>query len=42
VETLFIDDSEKNIAGAARAGLATHLFTGAAALRDGLMRHGLL
>jgi putative hydrolase of the HAD superfamily len=40
--TLFIDDSEKNIAGAARAGLATHWFASAGALRDDLMQYGLL
>jgi putative hydrolase of the HAD superfamily len=41
-ETLFIDDSKANIAGAASAGLATHLFTTAPALRAELASHGLL
>ncbi len=35
-QVLFVDDSEKNIAGARAAGLAVHHFTGAAALVDAL------
>jgi 2-haloacid dehalogenase/putative hydrolase of the HAD superfamily len=41
-ETLFIDDSAANIAGAAQAGLATHLFTGPEKLTEALADAGLL
>jgi putative hydrolase of the HAD superfamily len=41
-ETLFIDDSKANVEGALAAGLAGHLFTGAAALRHALQDYGLL
>jgi putative hydrolase of the HAD superfamily len=41
-ETLFIDDSKANVAGAVAAGLAAHVFTGAAALRAELQAYGLL
>lgn len=41
-ETLFIDDSKSNVAGAESAGLAGHVFTTAAALRAELGRYGLL
>jgi putative hydrolase of the HAD superfamily len=41
-ETLFIDDSESNVAGAEAAGLTGHIFTGAAALRAVLATYGLL
>lgn len=39
---LFIDDSAKNIAGAARVGMHTHHFTTPEALRDDLGKRGLL
>jgi 2-haloacid dehalogenase len=41
-ETLFIDDSPANIAGAAQAGLATHLFTSPEKLAEALADSGLL
>jgi putative hydrolase of the HAD superfamily len=41
-ETLFIDDSKANVAGALAAGLAGHVFTGEAALRAELQHYGLL
>lgn len=41
-DVLFIDDWEKNIAGAGAAGLATHHFTGAAGLRARLAAEGIL
>jgi putative hydrolase of the HAD superfamily len=41
-KTLFIDDSKANVAGAQAAGLAAHLFTGAAPLRAELASYGLL
>jgi 2-haloacid dehalogenase/putative hydrolase of the HAD superfamily len=41
-ETLFIDDSAANIAGAARAGLATHLFMSPEKLAEALAEFGLL
>ena len=41
-EVLFIDDWEKNIAGARAAGIATHHFTGAEGLRARLAAEGLL
>ncbi len=42
-ETLFVDDSEKNIAGAKAVGYQTYLFDGdAAALRAWLVEHGVL
>jgi putative hydrolase of the HAD superfamily len=40
-EALFIDDAPENIAGARRAGMATHLFSGGEALVAALCRHGL-
>ena len=41
-EALFVDDSEKNIAGAATLGFHTHHFTDPAALRPALETAGLL
>ena len=41
-ETLFVDDSAANIAGAAEAGLPAHRFTDAAALRAVFVGYGLL
>ncbi len=41
-ETLFIDDSRKNVDGALAAGLAGHVFTDAAALRAALQGYGLI
>ena len=41
-ETLFIDDSRKNVDGALAAGLQGHLFTDAAALTASLKSYGLL
>jgi len=41
-ETLFIDDSKANVAGALAAGLAGHVFIGEAALRAELQAYGLL
>jgi putative hydrolase of the HAD superfamily len=41
-ETLFIDDSAANVDGAIKAGLAGHVFTGAAALRAALAGYGLI
>jgi HAD superfamily hydrolase (TIGR01509 family) len=41
-ETLFIDDSAGNVAGAISAGMAGHVFTGAAALIAVLKTYGLL
>jgi putative hydrolase of the HAD superfamily len=41
-ETLFIDDSSKNVDGALAAGLAGHLFTDAAKLAAGLKDYGLI
>lgn len=41
-ETLFIDDSRKNVDGARTAGLHGHLFTDAAALTAALRQYGLL
>ena len=41
-EALFVDDSEKNIAGAATLGFHTHHFTDPAALRPALEAAGLL
>lgn len=41
-ETLFVDDSERNIAGAAALGFAVHRFVDPAALRPALEAHGLL
>ena len=41
-ETLFIDDSRKNVEGALAAGLQGHVFTGAGALRAALAGHGVL
>lgn len=38
--SLFIDDSEKNIAGARAVGMATHHFTTPAELRRALVAHG--
>jgi 2-haloacid dehalogenase len=40
--TLFVDDSVTNVAAARRLGFQTHHFTGAAALREALVGHGLL
>jgi HAD superfamily hydrolase (TIGR01509 family) len=40
-ETLFIDDSPANIAGAERVGLAAHLFTSAGKLTQALAEAGL-
>ncbi len=40
-DCLFIDDSAKNIQGAADFGMDTLHFTGPAALRDGLIQRGL-
>ncbi len=41
-ETLFIDDSPANIAGAERAGLATHLFTTPGKLAEALAEADLV
>jgi HAD superfamily hydrolase (TIGR01509 family) len=41
-ETLFIDDSRANVAGAEAAGLAGHLFTDAAGLAAVLRQYGVL
>ena len=41
-ETLFIDDSLENVAGARQAGLWGHHFKSAAGLRQALGRHGLV
>jgi len=41
-ETLFIDDSQTNVGGARRAGLAAELFTGAGALAATLRQYGVL
>ncbi|MXN66120.1 HAD-IA family hydrolase [Stappia sp. GBMRC 2046] len=41
-ETLFIDDSEKNVKSAEDAGMHAHLFRDAAALRVTLKDHGIL
>jgi 2-haloacid dehalogenase/putative hydrolase of the HAD superfamily len=41
-DALFVDDSEKNIAGAAALGFHTHYFTDPAALRPALEAAGLL
>ncbi len=41
-ETLFIDDSPANIAGAERAGLAAHLFTSPGKLAQALAEMGLV
>ena len=41
-ETLFVDDVEKNVEGARRAGLLGHRFVDAATLRAELDRLGLL
>ncbi len=41
-ETLFVDDREDNIAGAAGVGMVTHLFTGVDSLRAALLDFGLL
>ena len=40
--TLFVDDSAKNVAGAERAGLKAHLYTGVDTLAAALRREGLL
>lgn len=40
--TLFVDDSAKNVAGAERAGLSGHLYTGVEGLAQALRREGLL
>jgi glucose-1-phosphatase len=39
---LFIDDSPKNVAGAERAGLRTHLYRSSAELEHALKREALL
>ena len=39
-DCLFIDDSEKNVAGARAVGMRAHLFESASALRTELIRHG--
>lgn len=39
---LFVDDSERNIEGAAALGFHTHHFTDPAALRPAVVAHGLL
>ncbi|MGE3304254.1 MAG: HAD family hydrolase [Hyphomonadaceae bacterium] len=41
-ETLFVDDSPANVAGAERAGLAAHLFTSPAKLGQALEAAGLI
>ena len=41
-ETLFIDDSGANVAGAERAGLQAHRHTTVKVLADALERSGLL
>ncbi len=41
-ETLFIDDSDANIAGAQAAGLAVHRFTSAPALAEVFAAYGLI
>jgi HAD superfamily hydrolase (TIGR01549 family) len=41
-ETLFVDDSPRNVKGAARAGLAAHRFTTPEALGEALAEAGLL
>lgn len=41
-EALFVDDLQENVAAAEELGMAAHLFSGAAGLRDALMVHGLL
>ena len=41
-DCLFVDDSEKNVAGAQAVGMAAHHFTDPAALAADLTRHGLL
>lgn len=41
-EAIFIDDRADNITGAARLGMATHLFTDAETLRADLQKRGLL
>ena len=41
-QVLFIDDSEKNIAGAAANGLHTHHFTGPETLERELQSQGLI
>ncbi len=41
-EALFVDDREDNIAGAAKVGLHTHLFTGVEPLRQALLDYRLL
>jgi len=41
-ETLFVDDSAANVAGAERAGLVGHVYAGVEALTAALKREGLL
>jgi putative hydrolase of the HAD superfamily len=41
-ETLFIDDSKANVAGAVKAGLAGHVFTDAAALTQCLQAYAVI
>ncbi|NRG19804.1 HAD family phosphatase [Rhizobiales bacterium] len=41
-QTLFIDDSEKNVKGAEDAGMHAHLFTDAGSLRAALKGYGVL
>jgi len=41
-QVLFVDDREDNLAAARELGIRGHLFHSAAALREDLLRHGIL